>query len=298
VPGFHVTKDTLIGDLVVGSNALYVGPTHYYGFNPDAHEAPYYYTRHDKIQAYDPDTGAVDNARTHDVKNLSGFTTIGKELFVAQRGENDLKFPTNLVTVYGADGKKERSFVVPANGYVSYLTNVGGDLLAVGSFKRPGGHGRTHNTAMLRFDTHGVLRTGFDPKLNGPVYDAVVQGKSIYASGLFSWAWNGSKVLQPGLTKMSLSSKTNTTFRPSGFESNRVLLRLSPVGQQLWVGWWRNKFVDALTGEVVPDPTGGYADDISSVVRANGGLDFSSIQYGVNIGGSSWNVMGYVGRTD
>ncbi|WP_028639015.1 hypothetical protein [Nocardioides sp. URHA0032] len=300
VPGFRVTKETYGGDLVAAPNAIYAAPTHFYGYYPRAQHPPYFSAGWDTIRAYDPDTGAVDAARTHArVRNLTGITTLGDELVVAQRLSNDVKFPRNRITVYAPNGRKDRSFLVPLRGYISYLTTVDGDLLAVGSFKRSTPEGFPRDAAMVRFRARdGLRRTYFDPKIDGPVYDAAVQGHTIFASGLFHQVFQGLDFASPGLTKLFARSGKSEEFQPASFESNRVLLRLSAVGDQLWVGWPRNKFLDSSTGAVLPDPTGGRADEISSVVRTRAGLDFSTIQYGVNIGGSSWNIMGYVGRTE
>ena len=297
VPGFHVTKQPWWGDLVAAPNALYVGPTHFYGYWPGSGD---YEPSTDRIQAYDPDTGAADPARTHRrIVDLTGFTTLGNRLVVARRLENDVKFPRNRITVYAADGSRERSFLLPLRGYISYLTTVDGDLLAVGSFKRRSPSGGPRDTAMLRFSARdGARRAYFDPKIHGPVYDAVVQGRSIYASGLFHQVFQGLDQDRPGLTKMDLRSRKSEQFQPAPFAANRVLLRLSAVGDQLWVGGFHSAFLDAATGEDVTDPTDGRADDLSSVVRVDGGLDFGTVLYGVNIAGSSWNVMGYVGRVD
>lgn len=296
VPGFHVTRQPWWDELVAAPNAIYAGPTHFYGYNPDAAAPPYFTSRTDRIQAYDPDTGAVDRKRTHVVENLTGVTTVGSALVIAQRLEDDVRFPRNRITVYAADGTKARSFPVPLRGYISYLTSVDGDLLAVGSFKRSTAEGYPRNTAMVRFGFRdGARRAYFDPKIDGPVYDAAVQGRTIFASGLFHQVFQGVDMDRPGLTRMNARSGKSEEFRPASFESNRVLLRLSAVGDRLWVGWFRNAFLDAATGEVVPDPTGD-APDITSVVRTRDGLDFGTRLYGVNIAGSSWNVMGYVGR--
>ncbi|GAA1142156.1 hypothetical protein [Nocardioides aquiterrae] len=297
VPGFHVTRLPWWGDLVAAPNALYAGQTHFYGYDRYATAPPYFTASTDRVLAYDPDTGAVDRGRTHRVRNLTGLTTVGNHLVVAQRLEDDVKFPRNRIVVYGPHGKVVRAFPVPLRGYLSYLTSVDGDLLAVGSFKRSTAEGYPRNTAMVRFSFRdGARRAYFDPKIDGPVYDAAVQGRTIFASGLFHRVFQGVDFDRPGLTRMSARSGKSEQFRPASFAANRVLLRLSAVGDKLWVGWFRNEFLDAATGEVVDDPTGGRADDISSVVRVRDGLDFGTVLYGVNIAGSSWNVMGYVGR--
>lgn len=296
VPGFHATKPAWNGDLLAAPNALYVAPTHFYGYYPSSGN---YTPRTDVIQAYDPDTGAVDKAHTHTgISNLTGVTTLGNRLVVAQRLQSDVKFPRNKITMYAANGTKDRSFAVPLRGYISYLTTVDGDLLAVGSFKRRE-NGGPRNTAMIRISaTDGERRAYFDPRIHGPVYDAVVNGHSIYASGLFHKVYEGLSQDRPGLTRMDLRSRKSEEFQPVEFNANRVLLRLAALGDRLWVGWSRNKFLDPTTGEVLPDPTGGAAGDISSIVPVDGGLVFGTVQYGVNIAGSSWNIMGYVGRTD
>jgi hypothetical protein len=296
VPGFHATNEAWNGELVAAPNALYVGPRHFYGYDPQTGDYP---ARTDTILAYDPDTGSVDRAHTHArIRDLTGFTPLGDQLVVARRLQGDVRFPRNRITVYAADGSRARSFAVPLRGYISYLTTVDGDLLAVGSFKRRASDGGPRNTAMLRFSArNGERRPYFDPHVHGPVYDAVVQGDAIFASGLFHTVHEGLSQARPGLTRMDLRSRKSEQFQPDEFGANRVLLRLAALGDRLWVGWSRNKFLDPVTGAVLPDPTGA-AGDTTSIVRADGGLVFGATEYGINVAGSSWNVMGYVGRTD
>jgi len=291
VAGFHATKPTY-GDLVVAPNAVYVGRAHYSGYFPHTANPPYYDDTTSTIRAYDPDTGAVDPQRTHRVRDLTGFTAVGERLVVAQRLADDVRFPRNRITVYGADGSRLRSFGVPLRGYVSYLTTVGGDLLAVGSFKRAPQQGRPWDSVMVRFGLRdGTLRRGFDPHLDGAVYHASVQGDAIFATGLFSRFF-------PVIVRMDGRSQHSAAFDPTRFSANGVLLRTTALGDLLWVGGGHNRFLDSTTGAVVPDPTGGHQREISSVTRVAGGLVFGSTDYGVNMHGNSWNVLGYVARVE
>ena len=289
VPGFHATDAPWYGDLVAAPNTIYLGTTHFYGYNPHTAYPPYYDNTSATIRAYDPDTGAMDPRRTHHVTDLTGFTTVGNRLVVAQRLEDDVRFPRNRITVYGADGSRLRSFPVPRRGYISYLTSVDGDLLAAGSFKRmPAPYG-SRDGAMIRFALDdGRIRRSFSSSIDGPVYHASVSDKAIYATGLFDYF--------PVVTKLATSSEWRYRFKPTRFDANGVLLRTTALGDQLWVGGPRNRFLDLTTGAVLPDPTGGHEDEVDSVTQVDGGLVFGSTTYGINMMGSSWNVLGYVGR--
>ncbi|MCB8957063.1 MAG: PQQ-binding-like beta-propeller repeat protein [Nocardioides sp.] len=291
VPSFHATVPSY-GELAVTSNAVYIGWAHFNGYFPHTANPPYYYDTTSTIRAYDPDTGAVDPDRTHRVPDLTGFTTVGDQLVVARRLQDDVRFPQNRITVYGADGSKVKSFVLRPRGYIAYLTAVGGDLLAVGSFRGiPEVYRGTRLAAMVRFSTRGAIRRTFDSSIGGPVYDASAAGRSIYATGLFDHDY------YPVVTKIDASSAWNRMrFKPTTFPANGVLLRTTPLGDTVWVSGGVNRFLDSTTGAVVPDPTGGHQEDVDSITRVAGGLVFGSMQYGVNIHGSSWNNLGYVGR--
>ena len=298
VAGFHVAKRAWHwqSDLVVAPNALYLGPTHFYGYNPHVKSPPYYSDTTAWIRAFDPDTGAADTARSHRVQDLSGFTTVGKKLVVAQRLGDNVRYPRTRITVYGASGRATGTFLVPLRGYVSFLTSVQGDLLATGSFLNTTSQGYPDDTAMVRFGLDGKRRAYFNPKIYGPVYDASVQGDTVFASGLFDKVYQGVGFDRPGLTRMDATSAKSDAFTPADFSANRVLLRITALGDSLWVGGPRNKFLDATTGAVLPDPTGGHAPEITSVTRAGDALVFGSSTYGINMEGSSWNFLGYVGR--
>lgn len=286
---FHVTKTAFYGDLVAAPNALYVASTHFYGYDPDVSHAPYYDNTTETIRAFDPDTGAADPTRTHRITDLTGFTTVGNRLVVAQRLQDDVKYPRNRITVYGPDGRKQRSFPVPMGGYISYLTVLDGDLLVIGSFKRIPTYEGLRSGAIARLSLrNGALNTDFDSSLDGPAYHASVSGKAVYVTGLFSF--------YPEVTKMDAFGNWRYRFKPKDFDTNGVLLRTAPVGDRLWVGLGRNRFLDTATGAVLPDPTGGHQDEIDSVTAADGGIVFGSTTYGINMMGSSWNVLGYVGR--
>lgn len=291
VAGFHARAVSQWGgELVAAPNALYVGKAHFYGYDPIATQPPYYTDDTEVIRAYGRDTGAADPRRTHRVRNLTGFTTVGSRLVVAQRLRGDVKFPGNRITVYGPDGRVEHTYRMPLRGYISYLTSVQGDLLAVGSFKASPAHKRPWDSVMVRFGLRdGALRLGFDPHLDGAVYHAAVSGGSIYATGLFS-DW------YPDILKMDARSKHVAAFDPAPFDHNGVLLRTTALGDLLWVGGSQRHYLNARTGAVVADPTHGRAHETTSVTRVPGGLVWGSTTYGITMEGSSWNVLGYVAR--
>jgi len=278
VPGFAVTRPAY-GDLIPGDGVLFVANTHFMGYDPSpaaaaSHE--FYETSSWPIRAFDADTGAALPGRSMDVPNLTGITTIGRRLYVAQRLEDDVRFPRTQVSVYGTGRTPLASYRLPLRGYVTDLSSIGGDLLVAGSFK-----GRPHSdTAMIRIDARtGKLRSWFDPKIEGPVYDVAVAGSSIYAAGLFTRVYSGVDTYSPGLALLGARSKERSSFAPAAFTGNRVLVRVNSLGSVLWVEGSSRRFLDARTGAGVPDPTGGWGEEAWSVVGnadSPGGLAFTA----------------------
>ena len=193
VPGFHV-QGRQYGELVVGQDALYMATNHFEGYGNRFGGGNPYYNYSLRVKAFDPDTGAPLPKLSLKVKNLSGITAIGDRLYVAQRLQNDERFPKNKITVYGPDGHKVRSYQVPLRGYISTLNTVDGDLLVAGSFKRKSANGGLRNTALIRLDSaNGERRRYFDPHIHGPVYDTAVDGSSIYAAGTLHQGLRGQR---------------------------------------------------------------------------------------------------------
>ncbi|MGB0100878.1 MAG: hypothetical protein WBP61_11425 [Nocardioides sp.] len=260
VPGFRGRGSWHHGELVVAPNAVYVGVTHQMGFVPKS-RGPYYPDTTSTVRAYDPATGRRDPQRTHRVKDLTGVTTRGRSLVVAQRLQDDVRFPRNRITVYRPDGRKARSFRVPLRGYITEIATVRGDLLLAGSFRRTSTSGGPRNTAMIRIDpTTGKRRAWFDPRIHGPVQDVSVWGKAIYASGLFTRVHQGSDQARPGLTKMDLRSRVIERFQPQILGGHNVFQGATAVGDLVFSTAYPQTFLDARTGDAVADPTGMLED--------------------------------------
>jgi hypothetical protein len=296
VEGFRVTVPAH-GDLVPGAGALFVANTHFHGYDPSAEAAEshhFFSTTTWPVKAYDLDTGAALPGRSLKVKNLSGITTIGSRLYVARRLDNHVRFPRTRIDVYGATGTKVRSFLLPVRGYVAELSSIGGDLLAAGSFsgKLPRHYYRT--AAMIRVDAITGKVRAFDPRITGPVYDIAVQGGSVFATGLFTKVYEGWDFNRPGLTKMNAQSRKDERFAPAGFKGNRVLTRVEPLGDSIWVsGGGVSRFLDAADGLNAVDPTGGWRSRIWSIAGRNDDAAFTS-WIEPNLGGRDPYRLGFV----
>jgi hypothetical protein len=289
---FHA-KAYSYGDPILTPSTLYVAPNHFQGFDKRPGSTHLYYNYSSRIRAYDPDTGAELAGSPRSVPNLSGVTAIGDRLYVAQRLENDVKFPRNQIDVYNAAGHNVDSFRVPLRGYITTLTTVGGDLVAGGSFKRTAPQGGPRNTAIVRMDpATGARRPSFDPHINGPVYDLVPQDGSLFASGLFKQVFELEDSARPGLTKLSAQSAQDGAFAPTSFGGNRVLMRLHAAGDLLYVNGGVLRFFDATTGKHVADPTpaGTYP---SAFTTGPGGYTYGA-SIDPNIGGRTYNPLGYI----
>jgi hypothetical protein len=297
-PSFQV-KAYAYGDPILSPSALYVTPNHFQGFDKRPDSPHLYYSYNSRLRAFDPDTGAALPDLTRSVHNLTGATAIGDRLYVARRLESDVKFPLNRVDVYNAAGHRVDTFLVPLRGYVTTLTSIDGDLVAAGSFKRTSSNGGPRNTAILRIDpATGDRRPSFDPKIHGPVYDVVAQGGSLYASGLFKEVFQLADSDRPGLTKMSAQSRQDGAFTPASFEGNRVLMRLHVDGDLLFVNEGLvPRFLDATTGEHVPALGGNSAFPTAFATAPGGGYTYAA-QLFPNLGGSSYNPLGYLSPVD
>jgi hypothetical protein len=296
VPGFRVAPYAY-GDLAVSPSALYVAPNHFQGFDKRPDSPHLYYSYRSRISAFDPETGTRLPDLTRSVRNLSGVTVIGDRLYVARRLEGDVKFPRNAVDVYDGTGRLVRSFDVPLRGYVTTLETIRGDLLVAGSFKRSTRAGYPRNTALLRLDPRtGARRGGFDPKIHGPVYDVVVQGSSIYASGLFHQVFSGFDGDRPGLVKLDPRSQNDQTFAPDGFAGNRVLVRLTAAGDVVFVAGSRPRFVDATTGARVDSPNGAEPWTVDAITTTPGGHAWAGRLH-PNLGGRDPLPLGFISLT-
>lgn len=250
-PGFRARGLRSYGGLTVAPNALYVAPTHHLGYD---RTKPYYWGSVDTVAAFDPATGAADPKRTQEkVKNLTGLTVLGDRLVIAQRLQNDVKFPANRITVFAPNGKRDWSFKVPLKGYITNLAVVDGDLLVAGSFKRKSSNGGLRNTALIRLDPRtGERRAYFDPHIHGPVNDLAVEGGSIYASGLFHKVYAGLDTDRPGLVKLDARSTKSEQFVPDIIGGNNWVQRTVAIGPDLvWSDGNQEHFLDATTGDRV-----------------------------------------------
>ena len=259
-PGFRARGLNSYGGLTVARNAVYVAPTHFLGYTPSK---PYYWGGFDEIAAFDPATGARDPKRSQKkVKNLTGLTVLGDRLVIAQRLQDDVKFPANRITVFAPSGKKAWSFKVPLKGYITNLAVVDGDLLVAGSFKRTAPNGGPRNTALIRLDARtGERRAYFDPHIHGPVNDLSVQGGSIYATGLFTKVFSGLGQDRPGLVKLNARSAKSEQFVPDITGGNNWTQRAIAIGPGLvWSDGNQERFLDATTGERVQ--LSGMPDDL------------------------------------
>ena len=259
LPGFRADARRAYGELTVTPNAVYLAPSHALGYQS---YPPYYWHDRSTVSAFDPVTGAKDRARTHQrVENLTGVTALGSRLVIAQRLQDDVKFPSNRITVFAPNGKKAYSFKVPLQGYITQLGVVDGDLLVAGSFKRTAPSGGLRNTALLRLDPRtGERRAYFDPHIHGPVNDIAVLGDDIYASGLFHRVFEGVDQDRPGLVKLDGRSTPSQDFVPDINGGNNWLQRTVAIGPDLvWAEAYPDHFLDATTGERVTIP--GYPTD-------------------------------------
>lgn len=252
LPGFRATGPIRPGDLTVSSNALYVAPTHFHGYNPALPNPPYFGNTTATVHAYDRATGAALPGSTRTVTALTGITTVGDRLVVAQRLQDDVRFPRNRITVYGPTGARVTSWTVPLRGYVTHLDTVRGDLLVAGSFKRTAPNGGLRNTALLRLDLRtGERRAFFDPRIDGPVGDVAVQGRSIFATGLFDEV-NQIMGDFPGLAKFDARSSVNGQF-DAGVRGTGTFSTAVPIGPGVvWADASPQAFLDSTTGERLP----------------------------------------------
>lgn len=291
--GFRVHGPFRPGELTVAPNAVYVAPTHFLGYSPYRSEPPYFDDTTWTVHAYDPDTGAVDDARTHRIEDLTGITTLGGSLMVAQRLQDDVRFPRNRITVYAPNGTPARSFRVPLPGYITEMGTIDGDLLLAGSFRRTSPAGAPRNTALIRIDARtGTRRAYFDPRIHGPVNDISVWGDSIYASGLFHAVHQGLDQKRPGLTKLDARSVKSETFAPQVRGGRDPYQRATAVGDVVWTDTYPQRFLDAETGERV-HPVGSLDDWLRAVTGDAGTLVVGSDEW-TSLAGQGALQIGYV----
>jgi hypothetical protein len=148
------------------------------------------------------DTSSGDYLRRYGLdrlQDMSGIAVGGNRVYVAQRLQDDVRFPHNRISVRSLrTGKEIDSFDLPLRGYVTKLDYGSGSLFAGGSFRRFRPDGTPAHLAVIRVDPrNGSLRGRFDPHVNGPVYDIEVDDGRVYSVGLFDKA--GPKIPPRGL---------------------------------------------------------------------------------------------------
>ena len=293
--GFHSGRWN-DGDLLLTPHAGYVADNHFMGYDTTelADDGDYYYAYHTRIDAFDPETGA--NLGAIRVRRMAGATTVGNRLYVAQRLTDDVRFPEHRILVFNSAGKQVDSFAVPLRGYVTTMATVDGELLLGGSFKRWAQHVHPAHTAMLRLDpATGARRAYFNPRIHGPVYDLAVEGRHVYAAGLFTRIDQRTGGRRAGVVALGPHSRLDASFVPQG--TNRsVMTRLHPAGDTVWAGG--RLFLDATTGARTADPTGWSDRDSSVQALTTGptGIAWSSYLT-LNLGGTHYFRMGFVSTT-
>lgn len=289
------------GSMLAGNDVIYTATTHFEGYGRGPGKP--YYSWPERIRAVDPETGASLAHLTLDrVKNLSGVTTLGDELYVGQRLENDKRFPRTRISVYSqATGDLVRRFRLPHPGYVAELSSVDGNLLAVGSFRRWRENGQPAHLAAMEVDPlDGRLRSGFDLHTHGPIYEVEQHGGDLYVAGMFDSVNTGTKeVDRNGLAAFDRSDGGYATlvrqFTPPRTLKGSYYTRLVGLGDSIVVMAWRKTFLDASTGSKLPDPTGGYGTTIDAIAPDPAGLVYSAT-IPVPIAGSGRYYLSFISR--
>ena len=303
-PGFRGHRVLRFGSMVPGRRAIYVARTNFHGYDRFEHELRgrwYSPTRLD-VRAFDPATGEpIDRLAVTGVRDLTGVTTLGDRLYVAQRLDNDVRFPRNRITAYSQrTGERLASFVLPLRGYVTELGTAGQDLLVAGSFRRTRPGGQPANLALLRVRPgNGQVRNGFDPQTNGPIYDIVRQGDDVYAAGIYRTAGYGN-AFKPGLARFTLDREVPGTldlrvgFRPPSHRLSHDGT-VAALGGVVMTNSWTNRFLDAVTGSPVEDPLDGYGRQTSLAVPYDDALVFVGKLY-VPLAANDYYALSFVSR--
>ncbi|GEP39078.1 hypothetical protein NPS01_27410 [Nocardioides psychrotolerans] len=300
--GHHVLR---FGSMVPGRRAVYVARTNFHGYDRFEHDAGgrwYSPTRLD-VRAFDPATGEpIDRLAVTGVQNLSGVTTLGDRLYVAQRLDNRVRFPRNQITAYSQrTGERLSSFVLPLKGYVTELGTAGNDLLVAGSFRRTRPGGQPAHLALLRVRPgNGHVRNGFDPQTNGPIYDISRQGDDVYAAGIYRTAGYGN-AFKPGLARFTLDREwpgtldLRDTFRPPSHRLSHDGTVVA-LGGVVMTNGWTNRFLDAVSGEPVEDPLDGYGRQTSLALPYGESLVYLGELY-LPLAADDYYALSFISRT-
>ncbi len=303
-PGFRGHPVLRFGSMVPGRRAIYVARTNFHGYDAFEHDARgrWYSPNRLDVRAFDPTTGEpIDRLAVTGVQNLSGVTTLGDRLYVAQRLDDDVRFPRNLITAYSQrTGERLQSFVLPLKGYVTELGTAGNDLLVAGSFRRTRPGGQPANLALLRVRPgNGHVRNGFDPQTNGPIYDIARQGDDVYAAGIYRTAGYGN-AFKPGLARFTLDREVPGTLDLRGtFHPPRHRLShsdtVAALGEVVMTNAWTNRFLDAVSGEPVEDPLDGYGRQVSFALPYDGSLVYVGDLY-LPLADNDYYALSFVSR--
>lgn len=285
VAGFDAARNGY-GSMIPGRHSIYLAVTHFEGYDPSAWASRhhrYFYATTDRIRAVDSDTGAARaDLGLRGVKNLTGITTLGNELFVAQRLRSDERFPRNRVSVYSqSSGKLERSFLLPLPGYVTELGSVGNQLLAAGSFRRWRENGQPAHLAAIEISPRdGRLDPEFDPHTHGPIGDVDSDDGRLLVAGLFDRVHTGtSSVARPGLAAFSRSGSFLSflgRFDPPGRFAHRRVSEVVDLGDAVLVQAYGAYFLDDDTAARLTGAADGYTWEVDTAVPDPEGIVYSA----------------------
>lgn len=287
------------GEPIASTKALYVGEQHFHGYRPGkaaAASRDFFYSYRYRLDAFDLETGEPLLRQSKRIKRMTGLTTIGGRVYVAQRLEDDRRFPRNRILVFNAVGKRVDTLRVPVRGYITTMDSIGGNLLLGGSFKRRTPTSWPPATPILRLDAKtGKRDTSFHVMVDGAVYDLAVQGKAIYASGLFTRGYVDAPVFDhvklPGVVRVNGRSRITPGFAPGAHSAIPTLLRVVPLADMLWLQGAKS-FIDRRTGATLADPTGDPRW-IQGMAPADPGRAWTS-WFHLHVGGHGTLKLGYV----
>lgn len=264
--------------LMATDGPLFLTRTHFKGYRTSKRAATlkrFYPERTTTIRALAPTTGRAIPGRSVTAKDLAAVATTDQRLVVVRRLDSDVRFPRNKVTVYDArSGKVRTTFRVPLPGYVTEVVPTRGGYYLAGSFRRFRDDGQPAHLAIVRLTRSGQQREGFDPHLNGPVYDVGVTGlgKRVYAAGFFD-RYNSSGRDLAGLAQLQ-SGYLEPGFRPRGVRYRyRDEVELVPFDDRVLLdaGRYRpTRLLDGVDGRALFDSLDGYSSRVSAVLPLAG----------------------------
>lgn len=302
IASFQGRRGSYATSMINGKRAIFLSETNFTGYQGYTEPGdPYYYSDTSQIRAFNPTTGAwINKLNLTKIKNLTGVAPIGDRLYVAQRLQNDVRFPRNRITAYSqVTGKRVDSFVLRLRGYITEMSSAGHDLVIAGSFKRTRRNGQRANLAMLRVrPANGAVRSSFDPQTHGPIYDISRQGKDLYVTGTFAKA-GYLKSKRPGVAKFTLPSGYPGLDLRKAFRApkHRVSadLTITPLGQIVMLDAFPNLFLDAGSGAKVSDPLDGYGRQAYLAAREPNGIVYVA-EMTLPLGANDYYRLSFVSR--